>query len=128
MASSLFQAVTQTRDDPLPDLITGVENVSAISTGGIATGTQNVFIINKTNTTLKFPEIVSSDAALVHDGVFPRTLDSGESYRFVATATGPNHTLSFAASTITSPHTFNAVDPANAHGDNNQRVYLDQID
>ena len=119
MASSLFQEVTAN----------GVgENTTAISTGGIATGTQNVFLINKTNSALNFPEIVSSDASLTHDGVFPRTLDSGESYRFTATATGPNHTLSYAIGTITSKHTFNSVDAANAHGDNNQRVYIDQVD
>ena len=127
MASSLFQAVTQTRDDPLPDLITGVENASAVSTGGITSATQNVFIINKTNTALNVPEPVSSDAALTHNGVFPRTLDSGESYRFTTAGAG-GHSLSYAVGTITSPHTFNAVDAANAHGNNNQRVYLDQVD
>ena len=87
MPSSLFQEVSANG--------TG-ENITAMSTGGIATGTQNVFIINKTNSALNFPEPVSSDADLVHDGVFPRTLDSGESYRFVATATSPAHSLSYA--------------------------------
>ena len=119
MASSLFQVNTANG--------TG-ENTTAISTGGIATGTQNVFLINKTNSALVFPEIVSSDAALTHNGVFPRTLDPGESYRFTATATGPAHSLSYAVGTITSTHTYNSVDAANAHGNNNQRVYIDQVD
>ena len=119
MASSLFQEVTANG--------TG-ENTTAVSTGGIGTGTQNVFIINKTNSALKFPEIVSSDAALTHNGEFPRVLQSGESYRFTATATGPAHSLSYAIGTITSTHTYVSVDADNAHGNNNQRVYLDQVD
>ena len=101
------------------------ENASAMSSGGLGTGSHSLFIINQSNSAITVPAPVSSDAALTEGGEWPRVLQSGEAYRFVAVATGPAHTLSWAAGTITSTHTYNSVDADNANGiQRPQRVYF----